>query len=286
VSTLTGGKLIPIDGKTIRHSFDRATGKKSLHVVSAWIANNQLTLGQVATAEKSNEITAIPKLLELLDIRGATVTVDAMGCQREIAEKIVDGGADYIMGLKGNQGNAHKAVEEFFTAAAVDGFRDVDHSFHETVDGAEHGRIEVRRVWSTQDIEWFADLPKWKGLRSIIMVESERTVGAAEPTTERRYYWSSHAVGAEIFAPMIRGHWSIECGLHWCLDMAFREDESRIRTNHGPENVALLRKIAINLAKSERSHKAGVLGKRKLAGWSDDYLLKLLRAGLPQIQAQ
>lgn len=281
----TAGKLIPIDGKTVRHSFDRATGKKALHVVSAWIADNRLTLGQIATEEKSNEITAIPKLLELLDIRGATITVDAMGCQKEIAAKIVDQGGDYIMGLKGNQGTAHKEVEAFFTDANAKGFQDVQHTFHQTVDGSEHGRLEVRRVWASQDLGWFADLAKWKGLRSIIMIESERTVGAAATSTERRYYWSSHGVDAEIFAAMIRGHWGIENQLHWCLDVGFREDESRIRTDHGPENISLLRKIAMNLAKAERSHKRGIQAKRKLAAWDDTYLLKLLRAGLPENQA-
>jgi predicted transposase YbfD/YdcC len=281
----TAGKLVPIDGKTVRHSFDRATGKKALHVVSAWVAENRLTLGQVVTEEKSNEITAIPKLLDLLDIRGATVTVDAMGCQRDIAEKVIDKGADYIMGLKGNQGTAHKEVEEFFTDAHAHDFRDVEHSFHQTVDGSDHGRMEVRRIWSSQQLGWFADLAKWRGLRSIIMIESERTVGAAETSTERRYYWSSHVVDAETFARMIRGHWGIENPLHWCLDMAFREDESRIRTDHGPENLALLRKIAMNLARSERSNKRGVKAKLKLAGWNEAYLLKLLQAGLPRIQA-
>jgi predicted transposase YbfD/YdcC len=281
----TSGKLIPIDGKTIRHSFDRATGKKALHVVSAWIANNRLTLGQIVTEEKSNEIAAIPKLLELLDIRGATVTLDAMGCQREIAEKIVDQGADYIMGLKGNQGTARKEVEEFFTDAHATAFRDVEHTFHETVDGSDHGRLEVRRVWASRELGWFADLLKWKGLQSIIMIESERTVGA-ETSSERRYYWSSHGVDAETFAAMIRGHWGIENQLHWCLDVGFREDESRIRADHGPENIALLRKIAMNLAKSERSHKRGIQAKRKLAAWDDAYLLKLLRAGLPENQVR
>jgi predicted transposase YbfD/YdcC len=280
----TSGKLIPIDGKTVRHSFDRATGKKALHVVSAWIADNRLTLGQIATEEKSNEITAIPKLLELLDLRGATVTVDAMGCQREIAAQVIDQGADYVMGLKGNQGTAHKEVAAFFDEARATAFRDVPHTSHETVDGSEHGRMEVRRAWATQELHWFADLAKWKGLRSIILVESERTVGA-ETSLERRYYWSSHTVDAQTFAGMIRGHWGIENQLHWCLDLAFREDESRIHTDHGPENLALLRKVAMNLAKSERSHKKGIQAKRKLAAWNDAYLLKLLRAGLPENQA-
>jgi len=282
----TSGKLVAIDGKTVRHSFNRATGRKALHVVSAWIAENRLTLGQIVTEEKSNEITAIPKLLELLDIRGATITVDAMGCQRAIAEKVKDLGADYIMGLKGNQETAHKEVEEYFADASAKDFKDVPHTFHETVDGSDHGRLEVRRVWASQELDWFADLAKWKGLSSIIMIESERTVGSAETSVERRYYyWSSHIVDAKIFGEMIRGHWGIENQLHWCLDVGFREDESRIRTDHGPENIALLRKIAMNLAKNERTHKKGIQAKRKLAAWSDAYLLKLLLAGLPQDQA-
>jgi predicted transposase YbfD/YdcC len=284
LSAGTSGKLIAIDGKTVRHSFDRATGRKALHVVSAWIAENRLTLGQVATEEKSNEITAIPQLLEMLDIRGATVTVDAMGCQRAIAEKIIAQDADYVMGLKGNQGTAHKEVAAFFADAHANDFRDVEHTFHETVDGSEHGRLEVRRVWASQDLGWFADLPKWKNLSSIIMIESERTVGA-ETSLERRYYWSSHGVGAESFAAMIRGHWGIENQLHWCLDVGFREDESRIRTDHGTENIALLRNVAMNLAESERSHKRGIQAKRKLACWNEAYLLKLLQAGLPGNQA-
>ena len=147
----TSGKLVAIDGKTVRHSFNAATGRKALHVVSAWIAENRLTLGQIVTEEKSNEITAIPKLLELLDIRGATITVDAMGCQRAIAEKVIEQGADYIMGLKGNQETAHQEVEEYFTDASAKDFKDVPHTFHETVDGSDHGRLEVRRIWASQD---------------------------------------------------------------------------------------------------------------------------------------
>lgn len=281
----TAGKLLPIDGKTVRHSFDRATGRKALHVVSAWIAENRLALGQIATEEKSNEITAIPQLLALLDIRGATITVDAMGCQRAIAEQIIDQGADYLMGLKGNQGTAHKEVEEFFADASAKAFRDVEHTFHEAVDGSDHGRLEVRRAWASQELDWFEDLSKWKGLRSIIMIESERTLGS-DTTIERRYYWSSHAVDARAFGEMIRGHWGIENQLHWCLDVAFREDESRVRTDHGPENLALLRKLAMNLARSDRSRKKGIQAKRKRAAWDDAYLLTLLQAGLPGNQAQ
>jgi len=244
-----------------------------------------MALGQIATEEKSNEITAIPQLLTLLDIRGATITVDAMGCQRAIAEQVIDQGADYLMGLKGNQGTAHKEVEEFFTDASATAFRDLDYTFHETVDGSEHGRVEVRRAWASQELGWFQDLSKWKGLRSIVMIESERTIGS-DTSIERRYYWSSHVVDAKAFGEMIRGHWGIENQLHWCLDVAFREDESRIRTDHGPENLALLRKLAMNLARSERSRKKGIQAKRKRAAWDDAYLLTLLRAGLPGNQAQ
>jgi predicted transposase YbfD/YdcC len=174
--------------------------------VSAWVAENHLTLGQIATEEKSNEITAIPKLLGLLELRGATVTVDAMGCQREVAEKVIDKGADYVMGLKGNQGAAHSEVRAYFEEGRAAGFPTSEFSFAESVDGSEHGRLEVRRVWVSQDVAWFQDLPKWKGLRSVILVERERTVGT-ETSKEASYYWSSHAADAAALAKMIRGHW-------------------------------------------------------------------------------
>ena len=285
----TDGKIVPIDGKTLRHSFDTATGHKALHLVNAWVLENRLVLGQYATEEKSNEITAIPKLLDLIDVRGATVTMDAMGCQRAIADVIVEKGADYVMGLKTNQETAFEEVAEFFADARANDFKDVPHTFHETIDGSEHGRIEVRRVWSTQDIGWFEDIGRWRGLRSIIMIERERTVGDGKTSRECHYYWSSRESSAEVFARIIRGHWSIENELHWCLDVGFREDESRIRTDHGPENLALLRKVAINLAKNERTSKKtskkGVRVKQKRAGWDNDYLIRLLRVGLPEKQA-
>ena len=275
------GKLIAIDGKTVRHSFDRASGQKALHLVSAWLADNKLCLGQIATEEKSNEITAIPRLLELLDIKGATITIDAMGCQRAIAEKIVEQGGDYIMGLKGNQGTALKEVEKLFKRARDNDFRELEVTYHETTDGSEHGRIENRRMWVTQDVESFFEYKKWRGLSSFIMVERQRTLNS-KTSTEVQYYWSSHKCDAEEFSSMVRKHWSIENELHWCLDVAFREDESRIRSDHGPENIALLRKIAMNLAKNERSSKRGIQAKRKRAAWDESYLLKLLHAGLPE----
>lgn len=275
------GKLIAIDGKTLRHSFDHASGRKALHLVSAWIADNKLSLGQIATEEKSNEVTAIPGLLELLDIKGATITIDAMGCQRAIAEKIIEQGGDYIMGLKGNQGTALNEVQKLFKRVRNNDFRELPFTYHETTDGSEHGRIEVRRMWVSQDVESFFEHQKWRGLSSFIMVERERTVNS-QTSKEVQYYWSSHQYGAEEFSSMIRRHWSIENELHWCLDVAFREDESRIRSGHGPENIALLRKIAMNLAKNERSSKRGIQAKRKRAAWDESYLLKLLQAGLPE----
>jgi predicted transposase YbfD/YdcC len=278
----TAGKLVALDGKTVRHSFDGATGKKALHLVNAWVVENRVALGQLATEEKSNEITAMPRLLELLDIRGATVSVDAMGCQREIATKVIEGGGDYVMGLKANQGTAHREVAEFFQDALASDFNNVPHTYHETVDGSEHGRLDVRRVWVTQQVEWFADLPKWQGLRSLVMVERERKVGAKDATKERHYYWSSHNTSASKMNALIRNHWGIENSLHWCLDVAFREDESRIRTDHGAENLALLRKLALNLAKNERTNKRGMQAKRRLACMKDDYLLKLLQAGVTE----
>jgi predicted transposase YbfD/YdcC len=282
----TRGKLIALDGKTVRHSFDGATGKKALHLVSAWIHENRLTLGQIAADEKSNEITAIPALLKLLDISGATITVDAMGCQRAIAEQIIEQGGDYVMGLKGNQGNAHTEVVAFFDDARATEFRETAHTFHESVEGSEHGRLEVRRVWACQNLEWFADLSKWKGLRSIVMIERERTCGDNPTSTERHYYWSSHTLNAAALGAMVRAHWGIENTLHWGLDVAFREDDSRIRRDHGAENIALLRKIAMNLAKRETTRKRGVRAKLLLAGLSEAYLLMLLQAGLPEIQAK
>lgn len=279
----TQGKLVAIDGKTVRHSFDRATGKKALHLVSAWIVENRLTLGQVATEEKSNEITAIPRLLDLVTIRGATISMDAMGCQKTIAAKIIDSGANYVMGLKGNQGTAHEEIKLFFDDALTNDFAGIQHTFDETVDGSEHGRTEVRRVWATQDLDWFEDRAKWAGLRSIVLVQSERSVGE-QTSTELRYYWSSHNLHAKALGKMIRGHWGIENELHWCLDVAFREDESSMHTDHGPENLALLRKIVLNLVKNERTCKRGMQAKRKRAAWDPPYLLTLLATGLPENQ--
>jgi predicted transposase YbfD/YdcC len=271
----TKGKLVAIDGKTARRSFDRANEKSALHLVSAWVRDNQLVLGQLATEEKSNEITAIPALLGMLDIRGATVTIDAMGAQKEIAKTIVEKEADYILALKGNQGNLHAQVVEFFKDAGTEPFESVSHTFHETHDEA-HGRREVRRVWSSTDLSTIPDASKWPSLKSITLIEREREANG-KIEVERHYYISSRSrAGARWLSERIRGHWSIENQCHWILDVAFREDDSRIRTDHGPENFGLLRKIALNLLKQEKGCKMGIAAKRKISAWDQDYLLKVL----------
>ena len=248
--------------------------KSVLHLVSAWIQDNQLVLGQIATEDKSNEITAIPTLLGMLDVRGATVTIDAMGAQKEIAKTIIEKEADYILALKGNQGNLHAQVVEFFKDAGTKQFENVSHTFHETHDEA-HGRREVRRVWSSTDLSIILDASKWP-LKSITLIEREREMNG-KIEVERHYYISSRSrAGARWLSERIRGHWSIENQCHWVLDVAFREDESRIRSDHGPENFGLLRKTALNLLKQEKGCKSGIAAKRKLSGWNQDYLLKVL----------
>ena len=274
---VTQGEVVAIDGKTLRHSFDTASTKTAIHMVSAWAAGQRLVLGQVKTEEKSNEITAIPKLLELLDVQGCIVTIDAMGCQREIAKKIVDKGADYVLSLKGNQETVHDEVRTFFEWARRENFKDVAHDYFETTDG-DHGRIEIRRCWTTSDIKWFAGVDRWAGLKSFALVEAERTV-AGKTSIEQRYFLSTlSGTLAEPVALAVRQHWTVENSLHWVLDVAFREDESRVRKDHAPENFAILRHIALNLLQQESSIPS-MKGKRLVAGWDDDYLLKVLGVG-------
>jgi predicted transposase YbfD/YdcC len=270
------GKLVAIDGKTARGSFDRAAETSALHLVNAWVRDNQLVLGQFATEEKSNEITAIPALLGLLELRGATVTIDAMGAQKEIAKAIIEKDADYILAAKGNQGNLHAQIVEFFEQAGTETFQNVEHTFHETQNKA-HGRMETRRAWSSTDLSSIGEASKWPSIRSITLIESEREVDGKATEVERRYYISSRPrAGARWISERVRGHWSVENQCHWVLDVAFREDDSRIRTDHGPENFGLLRKIALNMLKQEKGFKMGLAAKRKVAGWDHDYLLKVL----------
>lgn len=273
----SGGKLVALDGKTLRRSHDQASGKSALHLVSAWATENHLVLGQQKVAGHSNEITALPALLGMVALEGCTVTIDAMGTQKEIAGRVKERGAEYVLALKGNQRRLYEEVQESFTLAEREGFLGIGHDRHETVNGG-HGRIERRRyctIWAPEHIAYLDPGGEWAGLRSIGMVEAKRTVGE-KVSVERRYYLSSLAGEARPFAEAVRGHWDIENGLHWVLDVAFREDESRVRTGNAPENLALLRRIALTLLRQEKTARVGIKAKRLKAGWSEDYLLKVV----------
>jgi predicted transposase YbfD/YdcC len=245
-------------------------------MVSAWSSANGLVFAQIATEAKSNEIKAIPKLLELLDISGAVVSIDAMGCQKEIARKIVQGGGDYVLSLKGNQGTLHDEVSWWMDHAIAGGVREAKLDEHRQV-GKDHGRIETRQVWCSNQVEWFADRGQWERLNSFIAVDSERRFPDGRVEKERRYFISSiKNADAKRLAGLIRDHWQIENALHWSLDMNFNEDASRIRNGYAAENFSRLRRIALNLLKRETSEKVGIRTKRLRAGWDEDYLLKVL----------
>lgn len=275
------GQLIAIDGKTMRRTFARERGQGPLHLVSAWVAERGVTLGQVATDAKSNEITAIPELLDQIDVRDATVTIDAMGCQREIATKIVQGGGDYVLALKANHPLLHREVVGYFEHARSDRTLDAEPlPSHETADKA-HGRLEVRRVFCTDDLAWMTDRKHWSGLKSIVLVERERTVGG-QSSLEKAYYLTTHAPDPALLGQLVRRHWSIENELHWVLDMTFDEDSSRIRNRNATMNLALLRKLALALFKREQSDpRKSMAMKRRRAGWDNDYLFTALAAATP-----
>lgn len=273
------GEIVNIDGKALRHSYDTATDKDMIYMVSAWANQNNLVLGQVKVDEKSNEITAIPKLLDLLDLSGSVVTIDAMGTQKEIAAKIIDAEADYLLALKGNQGNLKEEVVEAFEKFGGKSKANKDQEI-----SLDHGRIEERNCYVLPADEYVrADiLNLWKGLETIILVEAYVTYknGKKEGKRvfERRYYISSLSVDAKKINYTVRSHWGIETKLHWVLDVAFNEDSSRVRKGNADENMAIMRHIALNKLKKENSLKRGIKTKRKKAAWDKKYLLKVLRA--------
>ena len=266
---------IAIDGKTLRRTFDKAEGIAPLHVVNAWATESRLCIGTVGLDDGENEIVAIPRLLGLIDLKGQTVTVDAIGCQRELAKAIVDGCGNYVLRVKGNQPNLVTEMTDFFTDAEAAGFAEQTwHAFEET-DG-DHGRIEVRRTWTTEALDWFADGPRWAGLRSLVVQRCTRSTAQKESETLRIFISSRPAEEVERLARLARGHWAVENQLHWVLDMAFDEDQSRIRKDNAPLNLAALRRLALGLLKRNKSRKCGVAGKRLIAGWDRSYLIEVL----------
>jgi predicted transposase YbfD/YdcC len=274
IAEATAGEVVAFDGKTLRHSFDRASSKAAIHMVSAWASTNRLVLGQVKVEDKSNEITAIPELLSMLALSGCIVSIDAMGCQTKIAAQIIEHEADYVLGLKGNQESLHEVVQEVFDEADQRDYEGILHDYYETQERG-HGRAERRRYWTLDAQEWLEDIAMWAGLRTIVQVESQRTV-KGETSVEWRYYISSLGLAAKPIAEAIRSHWGIENSVHWVLDIAFREDESRIRVDAAAENMAVLRHLALNLLKRETSLRAGIQAKRNRAGWDNAYLTKVL----------
>jgi predicted transposase YbfD/YdcC len=277
VAALTGvaAEVIAIDGKTLRRSYQKKGAKAPIHMISAFAARQRLVLGQIKVAEKSNEIVAIPRLLEMLAIEGAIVTIDAMGCQRDIAQTILDKKADYVLALKGNQGTLRQDVELFAAEQKAGGFKDTKISHHESLDG-DHGRIETRTTTVIHDVGWLQERHRWPGLKAVVMVESTREIGD-KVEHETRFYitslvWLAHQIG-----PVIRSHWAVENSLHWVMDMTFRDDECRLRTDHAPANFTTLKHIALNLIRRAPG-KDSIRLRRKVASWDDDFLASLIAA--------
>jgi predicted transposase YbfD/YdcC len=270
----TKGEVVSIDGKALRHSFDTATGQAPIHVISAWAGKNRLVLSQLKVDDKSNEIPAIPALLALLDLRGCTVTIDAMGCQKEVARRIIAQEGDYVLALKGNQGTLHADVAEFFEDARARDFVGVAHQYLETVE-KDHGRIEKRRYWLVEEVDWLVARHDWAGLRSISMIERIRQVGD-KVTSEVSYTINSLTGSVAKLARAVRGHWGIENQVHHVLDVTFDEDDCRIRKENAPQNLATVRHLALNLLRQEQTHRRGIQGRIRRAGWDDDYLRQVL----------
>jgi predicted transposase YbfD/YdcC len=276
VSQLIEG-VIAVDGKQLRRSHDKGIGKEAIHMVSAWSVANRLVLGQRKVDEKSNEITAIPQLLAALDLTGCIVTIDAMGCQTEITQQIVDQDGDYVLSLKGNQGQLHEDVAEMFDYFESIAFKEIDHDYHKTVNKG-HGRLEVRECWVFEPAAWsdyFRTLDKWAGLQSVAMIRTQRQEDD-KVTTETRYFISSLAAQAEKILQVVRHHWAIENELHWVLDVAFNEDQSRVRQGYAAENLAVIRHLVMNLLSHEKRLKVSKKNKRLRCAWDVAYREKVL----------
>lgn len=270
---LTAGEVYAIDGKALRGTALKGKPHSFIHLVSLWACSQQLTLGQIKVDTKSNEITAIPKLLEMIDIAGTTITIDAMGTQTAIADQIIEGGGDYVLALKGNQSSLHDEVCNYFGQAERIDFEGVEHEFYHMVEEG-HGRFEKRTFYVTEDINWIPETDRWRGLKSIILLISERTADG-KTSVERRMYISSLAADAQRVAYTIRSHWGIE-SCHWTLDVGFREDSLKARAGNIAENLSMIRKMALALLKQDKKTDGGIELKRKKAGWNPDYLLELM----------
>src|SRR2546426_241861 len=276
-------EIVALDGKALRRALHQ--NQSAQYVVSAWAESNGLVLGQLKVDEKSNEITAVPELLRVLELSNCIVTIDAMGCQKKIAKEIIEADADYVLALKGNQERVHEEMKSFLDSTLLE--RETKRpvgvpppkgaatlASWETVE-KDHGRLETRRYYQSDELGWFADLSKWEGLKSVGMVEAIRELQGRQ-TIERRYYLSSLALDVKTFARAVRGHWGVENKLHWVLDVCFREDQSRARAGYAAENLATLRRLALNLLKREKTKKRGIKGKQLNASWDHAYLLRLL----------
>ena len=276
-------EIVALDGQALRRALNGQQSPR--YVVSAWAESNNLVLGQLKVEDKSNEITAVPELLRALELAGCMVTLDAMGCQKEIAREIIQADADYVLALKGNHQSVHEEVKTFLDDAIAERQKARPKgavlpapaaalAFVETIE-KDHGRLETRRYWQSDQLDWFADRPKWEGLRSVGVVQSIRQING-QSSVERRYFLSSLKLDAETFARAVRGHWGVENKVHWVMDVCFREDQSRARAGYAAENLATLRRLALNLLKKEKTKKRGVRGKQLNASWDHAYLLRLL----------